>query len=74
MAFFNATREDLGAGQIVVVIARWLLIATGFAITLWSPIGLMVVDPLVPLAFCAFGAMAGAFYQLAAARGFNPSR
>lgn len=40
---------------------------------LWV-IGLMVIDPLVPLAFCAFGAMAGAFYQLAAARGFNPSR
>ena len=29
--------EDLGAGQIVIVIARWLLIITGFIVTLWSP-------------------------------------
>jgi hypothetical protein len=29
--------DDLTAGQIVIVFARWVLIATGLAITLWSP-------------------------------------
>lgn len=38
MNLFDTERNDLSAGQIVVVIARWLLIATGFAITLWSPV------------------------------------
>jgi len=33
----SAAPEDLGAGQIVIVVARWLLIATGFIVTLWSP-------------------------------------
>ena len=28
---------NMGPGQIVIVVARWLLIATAFAITLWSP-------------------------------------
>jgi len=27
----------MSAGQIVIITARWLLIATGFVITLWSP-------------------------------------
>ena len=34
----NPPEKDLGAGQIVIVMARWLLIATSFAITLWSPL------------------------------------
>jgi hypothetical protein len=29
--------DDLSNGQIVTIIARWLLIATGLVITLWSP-------------------------------------
>ena len=29
--------NPLGAGQIVIVCARWLLIVTGFVVTLWSP-------------------------------------
>jgi len=33
----TGAREDLGAGQIVIVVARWLLIVTGFIVTLWSP-------------------------------------
>ena len=40
---------------------------------LWL-IGLMVVDPLVPLAFCAFGAIAATLYRIAAAHGLGPSR
>jgi hypothetical protein len=29
--------EDLSSGQIVIVLARWVLIATALAITFWSP-------------------------------------
>src|SRR5437868_4143842 len=33
-----AESKDLGAGQTVTVIARWLLIVVGIGITLWSPL------------------------------------
>lgn len=29
--------EDLSTGQIVIIVARWLLIATGLVVTLWAP-------------------------------------
>src|SRR5437867_4849543 len=29
--------HDLSGGQAVIVVARWVLIATGLLITLWSP-------------------------------------
>lgn len=37
MATRDTIQEDMGPGQIVIVVARWLLVATAFAITLWSP-------------------------------------
>lgn len=38
MATRDTLQQDMGPGQIVIVVARWLLIVTSFAITLWSPL------------------------------------
>jgi hypothetical protein len=33
----EASEADFSNGQIVIVLARWVLVATALAITLWSP-------------------------------------
>jgi hypothetical protein len=37
---FSVSTEDLAAGQVVIVAARWVLIGAGLVFALWGPSGL----------------------------------
>ncbi len=54
-------RSSLSAGQIVIVCARWLLIVTGFIVTLWSP-QQSDLDTVRVVLLCLFALAIGNFF------------
>jgi hypothetical protein len=66
--------QDLGAGQTVTVMARWILIAVGLLITLWSPPASTLVEMKISL-FVLLGLAVANFFlhaQLLMARPIRP--
>ncbi len=53
--------KDFSSGQIVILIARWLLIGAGFLITLWSPEE-KYLDPIKITLIFLFGLAVANFY------------